>query len=234
MKPMLSLTSLCLAFAVSAAQAGPVQDFEGQLRGSYGSYRAALFATNSGDAAKSAKALDGFGQSWAAIAGSYAKAPPPQYETDATWSKTLEQVQAMIEAARGQIAAGDLAAAHLTLEAVRAEFGKLHERNGLSGFSDRMNDYHAEMEDILALNLASVDPVTLAEHAGVLTYLAARIEHQPAPEAAGNAEYDKLQQAFLASAQAFGDAVKSGDSAAVAAAVAGLKLPYSKFFLMFG
>jgi hypothetical protein len=234
MKPMLPLAALCFASVLTAAQAGPVQDFENQLRGSYGSYRAALFATNSGDATKSAKALDGFGQSWSGIAGSYSKSPPPQYAMDAKWSETMQQVQAKIETASSQIAAGDLPGAHLTLEAVRAEFGDLHERNGLSGFSDRMNDYHAEMEEILALDLAATDAVTLAEHAGILSYLATRIEQRPAPEAAGNAEYDTLQRPFLASVKAFDEAVKSGDAAAISAAAGGLKVPYSKFFLMFG
>jgi hypothetical protein len=234
MKLMRPLAALCFASVLTAAHAGPVQDFENQLRGSYASYRAALFATNSGDAAKSAKALDGFGQSWSGIAGSYAKAPPPQYAMDDRWSATMEAVQAKIDAARSEIAAGDLPAAHLTLEDVRAEFGGLHERNGMSGFSDRMNDYHAEMEDILALDLAATDALTLAEHAGILSYLATRIEHRPAPEAVGNADYDKLQQPFLASVKAFETAVKSGDPAAISAAAGGLKGPYSKFFLMFG
>jgi hypothetical protein len=233
-KSMLALTSLCCAFVFTAAHAGPVQEFETQLRGSYGSYRVALFATNSGDAAKSAQALDGFGKSWSGVVAGYAEAPPPQYEADAKWAQTMTAVQATIEAARSQIAAGDLPAAHLTLEAVRSEFGDLHARNGLSGFSDRMNDYHAEMEEILALDLAATDAVTLAQHAGILGYLAAKIEHQPAPEAAGNAEYDSLQQPFLDSVKAFDTAVRSGDAAAIATAAAGLKVPYSKFFLKFG
>lgn len=233
-KPMLALTSLCCAFVITTAQAGPVQEFEAQLRGSYGSYRAALFATNSGDAAKSAQALEGFDKSWSGLIAGYAEAPPPQYEADVKWAQTLTNVQATIADARSQIAGGDLPTAHLTLEAVRNEFGDLHTRNGLFGFSDRMNDYHAEMEEILALNLAATDPVTLAEHAGILGYLAAKIETHPAPEAAGNTEYDSLQQPFLVSVKAFEMAVKSGDAAAIAAAAAGLKVPYSKFFLKFG
>ncbi len=234
MKITFPLATFGFAIALTAAQAGPVQDFESILRQSYGSYRTALFATNSGDAAKSAKALDGFAQSWSGIAGTYAKAPPPQYETDPKWAATLSDVQAKIEMAHTQVAAGDLPAAHLTLEAVREEFGALHERNGLNSFSDRMNAYHAQMEEILALDLAKTDPVTLANHAGVLTYLADQIAQRPAPEAADNADYDKLKQPFLASVQAFDAAVKSGDAAAISTAASGLKVPYSKFFLMFG
>lgn len=234
MKPMLPLTALGLIFGLTAAQAGPVQDFEGQLRGSYANYRTALFATNSGDAGKSAKALDGFGQSWSGLAGQYAKAPPPQYATDPKWPETMTAVQSQIDAARAQIAAGDLPGAHLTLEAVREEFGGLHQRNDMANFSDRMNDYHAAMEEVLALDLATTDAVTLAKHAGILTYLATRIAHRPAPEAAGNAEYDTLQTAFLDSVTGYDTAVTSGDAAAIKAAIDGLKVPYSKLFLKFG
>ena len=113
---------------------------------------------------------------------------------------------------------------------MRETFGDLYERNGIAGFSDRMNAYHAEMETVLALDLAT----TLAEHAGVLGYLAAEITRLPAPEAAGNADYAALQAGFIASVTAFDAAVRAGDAAAVQASVGGLKVPYSKFFLMFG
>ena len=234
MKYLFPLAALGFALALTSANAGPMQDFETQLRASYGNYRTALFATNSGDAAKSAKALDSFGQSWGAIVASFTKTPPPQYVSDPEWAATLGDIQAKIDSARAQIAAKDLPAAHLTLEAVRDGFGAMHDRNGLSSFSDRMNDYHAEMEHVLGLDLANTDAVTLAKHAGILGYLAEKLMRHPAPEASGNAEYDALQTPFLASVQAFDAAVKSGEAAAISAAVGGLKVPYSKFFLKFG
>lgn len=234
MKLMFMQTSLALALVGSAAVAGPVQDFETALRASYGDYRAALFATNSGDAGKSTKALDAFAASWAGLSATYGTTPPPQYDGDAGWAATLAAVQADIDAARADVAAGELPKAHEALEAVRFEVGGLHERNGIAGFSDRMNAYHAEMELVLALDLANTDAVTLAEHAGVMNYLAAEVVRLPAPEAAGNADYDKLQAGFVASVKAYDDAVRAGDAAAIKAAVAGLKVPYSKFFLFFG
>ena len=143
-------------------------------------------------------------------------------------------VQAQIDAAKADIDAGALPKAHEALEAVRGQIGALHERNNIVSFSDRMNAYHAAMEEVLGLDLATTDAATLAEHAGVMGYLAAEIVRLPAPEAADNADYAKLQEAFTASVTAFDAAVKAGDAAAIKAAVAGLKVPYSKFFLMFG
>lgn len=234
MKRLLSLSALALSLSSTIAFAGPVQDFETALRGSYGNYRMALFATNSGDAAKSAKAMAGFADSWAALTASYGTTPPPQYETDAGFAATFAAVQAQIDAAKADIDAGALPKAHEALEGVRGQIGALHERNNIVSFSDRMNAYHAAMEEVLGLDLAAADAATLAEHAGVMGYLAAEIVRLPAPEAADNADYAKLQEAFTASVMAFDAAVKAGDAAAIKAAVAGLKVPYSKFFLMFG
>lgn len=236
MKHRFTPAGLALALALSAgsAFAGPMQDFETALRASYGDYRMALFATNSGDAAKSAKAVAAFAQSWASLTASYATTPPPQYQTDAGWEATLGAVQLSIDAARTDVAGGALPKAHEALEAVRAEIGGLHERNGLSGFSDRMNAYHAEMEKVLTLDLAAADPVTLAEHAGVLNYLATELVRLPPAEAAQNADYATLQAGLLASVKAYDDAVRSGDAAAIKAAVGGLKPAYAKYFVMFG
>lgn len=234
MKPMLSLSAIALLVGSTMAFAGPVEDFETALRESYGDYRMALFATNSGDAAKSAKATGAFATSWAALSASYGTTPPPQYETDAAYAETFAAVQAQIDAAQADIDAGALPKAHEALEGVRGAIGSLHERNDIASFSDRMNAYHAAMEEVLGLDLATADAVTLAEHAGVMGYLAAEIVRLPAPEAAGNADYANLQDAFTASVKAYSAAVKAGDAAAIKVAVDGLKVPYSKFFLMFG
>ena len=234
MKHRLVRPLLALALTIGAAHAGPVQDFEAALRGSYATYRTALFATNTGDAAKSAKAMAAFADSWGGLSATYSKTPPPQYETDAQWGATLTAVQDMIEKAKTEVAAGDLAKAHEALEGVRGQIGALHERKDIAGFSGRMNACHAEMEKVLGLDLAATDAATLAGHAALLDYLATEIVRLPAAEAAGNADYAKLQDAMVSSVTSFKAAVMSGDAVAVKAAVGGLKMPYSKFFVGFG
>lgn len=224
-----ALTSIGLS-----AQAGPVQDFEATLRASYGNYRTALFATNTGDAGKSAKTLGAFADSWAALTATYADAPPPQYVEDPMWAETLTKVQAMIAEAQADVALPDLAKAHEALEGVRAQIGGLHLRNGMLTFSDRMNAYHAAMEEVLVLDLATTDAATLSAHAAVLNYLAADIAAFPPVEAAGNADYDALYGPFKASVDGFAAAAASGDAAAIKAAVGVLKPAYSKFFVIFG
>ena len=228
---------LVVSLQCSAAFAGPVADFEGAFSGMYASYRAALFATNSGDAAKSAKALGAFDGAWADLVGDYGQTPPPQYEDDTQWAAMVADVQADLDKAKAEASAGELGTAHVTLEAIRESFSALHARNGIETFSDRMNAYHAEMEHVLGMDISAMDAGTqqrLLEHAAVLAYLADDIMKAPPAGAGESNEYAGLAGALQASVDNFLAAARSGDAAALKAAVGGLKVPYSKFFLKFG
>ncbi len=229
--------SLALTLAAGAAHAGDVAKFESELRSAYAGYRKALFASNSGTAADTVAAVDHFSAQWAALMVEWRSARPPQYADDPKWPETLAQVAAALDTAKKQAADGQLAAAHDTLEQVRAAFSALHARNGIIGFSDRMNAYHDQMEKMLALDPALYDKKVAPEVvalAGVLDYLAADIEAHPAPEAATAPDYASALLAFRASVTAVLAAAEAGDPAAVKAAVAGLKPAYARFFRQFG
>jgi len=225
-----------MAVSAGAALAGPVSDFNQEFRALYADYRAALFATNMADAGKSAAALTSFTEGWATLTDRYADAPPPQFADDAEWGTTLDTIQAQLDMAAADVGAGTLPHAHEALEGVRDAVWALHQRNGISEFSDRMNAYHAAMEEVLAIDPATVGPELLprlAQHAGVLTYLADQLLTLPSPEA-GMDGYAALSEAFAASVESFRAATESGDPEAIRKAMAGLKGPYSKFFLNFG
>ena len=220
---------------VGSASAGPFSDFETAMRGAYADYRAALFTTNSGKSEAAVKAVDTFKQKWAALAAANTQAPP-QYADDPAFAETLAKVAAIADTAATEVAAGKLPKAHETLEAIRFQIGGLHERNGIVGFSDRMNAYHAKMEEVLTRDYGGFDAAglgALREDAAVLAYLAADIKAHPPAEAA-NPAYGKLLDAMLDSVAKLGTAAKSGDAAAAKAALGGLKVPYSKLFLKFG
>ncbi|WP_212523699.1 hypothetical protein [Actibacterium sp. MT2.3-13A] len=219
-----------------AAFAGPFADFETQLRGAYASYRAALFQTNAGKPEPAAQALSGFAQKWDGLTADWAASPPPQYADDPAYAGTLAAVAATIDTAAGQTAAGDLPAAHATLEAVREALGGLHLRNGIVGFSDRMNAYHARMEHVLMTDYAAMGEAALGplrEEAAVLTYLVDEIEAHPAPEA-GDPAYAPLVAGLRQSVQALQDAARANDLKAALASVGGLKKPYAQLFVKFG
>jgi len=224
-----------LGVLTQAVQAGPVADFEASLRQAYGEYRVALFATNSGDAEKSKAAIKGFEAKWTELAEAN-MTPPPQYADDPAYKATLEKVGEILGEAGAQAGEGQLTEAHETLEAIRDQIGSLHERNGIVGFSDRMNAYHARMEEILARDYGGFDEAgmgMLREDAAVLSYLAEQIADHPPAEASDPA-YGPLLAAMRDSATALEEAARDGNSDDAAKAVSGLKVPYSKLFLKFG
>ncbi|NDR59725.1 hypothetical protein [Aliiruegeria sabulilitoris] len=230
-----SAVSLCLILPGLAA-AGPFADFEGELRQAYGAYRAALFQTNMGNAEASTASIKGFVGQWKALEEGWKASPPPQYEDDAGFAATVEAVSQIAQRADAQIAAGELAEAHETLEEIRDQIGEMRQRNGQIGFSDRMNAYHEKMEHVLMAGYAQKGPdalPALAAEAAVLQYLAGEIAANPAPDASDPA-FEKLVAGLLASVQALDAAAAAGDWDAAKAAVAGLKKPYAMLFMKFG
>lgn len=231
--------ALCTAAMMSgtALLAGPVADYEGSYRAMYADYRAALFATNAGKQPDADRALAALEGKWDALAGTYGDAPPPHFADDPFWADTLAAVDGLIATAAAQVAAGDLPAAHETLEGVRDSFGALHRRNGIETFSDRMNAYHAEMEHVLATDLTEIDDLTrrtLHERAAVMAWLAADLLAHPPAEGVGNAAFTERAVPFAISVGAFLVAARGTDDAALREAVAGLRAPYARLFLDFG
>ncbi|WP_444454858.1 hypothetical protein ACTTAI_05795 [Rhodobacter capsulatus] len=234
MKHWIKAAAAVVMLSTGAAMAGPVSDFEAVLRGAYAPYRTALFATNMNAPDKALAALEAFHDGWGKVIDTASGAP--QYADDKGLVQTLAAVSAKAEIAGAAVRAGQMAQAHEALEGIRDDIGALHERNGMIGFSDRMNAYHAAMEAVLAVPSEALDAVGMEgmrEQAGVLAYLAADIAAHPAPEAAAP-EYAPLHAAFQASVAGFVEAVRSGDPGAVTKAIGALKAPYSKFFVAFG
>lgn len=234
-KTLLSFVAL-LALG-GAALAGPVADFEMAMRDAYGNYRMALFATNSGKAEETGKAISAFTRKWSAITQSWGETPPPQYADDPQWAATVAAVTDTAAMAAAQAKSGKLAEAHGTLEAIRDALSDLHLRNGIISFSDRMNAYHAVMEQVLSSGVPKADQALLDqahEHAAVLSHLANDMLQHPPADAMGSEQFETLAGVFKGSVAAYLDAARSRDPAKIKAAMGGLKPAYSKFFLKFG
>lgn len=229
-------TALAILFCLGAHSiASPYKDFETALRSAYADYRSALFLTNANKQSEAVVAIGAFQDKWSALARGTTDLPP-QYADDVHYQETLAKVAEIAGAAKAEAAAGRLSEAHASLEAVREQIGKLHERNGLMGFSDRMNAYHAVMEHVLAGYQGELDAAmlgSLREDAAVLAFLAGDLAKHP-PEDAASPEFKPLLDAVLASVAALQAAARSADAAAVHKAMGGLKVPYSKLFLKFG
>lgn len=228
---------LLAAILAVPALAGPIADFERDLRAAYADYRAALFQTNRKDRAATEAALAAFGGKWAALGARYGAAPPPHLSEDGAWPATLASVKRTLDAAVAETAAGDLAKAHETLEAIRDDIGALRARNGLVTFSDRMNAYHTKMEAVIEWvehGAGAPDLGRLREDAAVLSHLVAEIAAHPPAGLADPAPFRDALAAVTGSVEALLRAARAGDASAAKAAVAALKAPYSRLFLRYG
>lgn len=235
--------AIALGFGLTAvllggpAHAGPFADFERELRGVYAVYRTALFATNQNKAEESAKAVASLAQGWTVLQQKWTRVAPPQYADDPQFAPTLAAASTEIATAGRQIASGDLGTAHLTLEKIRDQLGALRQRNNVATASDRMNEFHEEMEKTLEHAKSDLTPAVIGDirgEAAVLAYLADRIAVAPPPEAADSAEFKQLAGATKAAVKALQEAAATGDAAAVKRALQGLKKPYAMLFLKFG
>ena len=225
MKSIRSILAASAVLAATSAFAGPMQDFETALRAAYAPYRSALFMTSTNKPEEATKAVAAFAAAWGALA---ATPVPPQYDGDADYAATFTDVAAINDKAAATIAAGNLAEAHEELEAILDKIAGLHARAGLVGFSDRMNAYHARMEEVLA-NPAKPD---LAADLAVLDYLYADLKANPPADA--DDSFNGLMAGVGESLDKLRAALASGDAEAAKAAATALKPPYSKLFLKFG
>ncbi len=225
------------ALVATAATAGRFSEFETELRGVYATYRAALFTTNQNKPDEAAAAVAALSQGWTVLSQKWARAAPPQYADDPQFAPTLTLAAGEIADASRQIAAGDLGAAHITLEKIRDQLGALRARNHVAVFSDRMDEFHKEMEKTLGRLQADLTPAALADlrgEAAVLAYLADRIAAAPPPEAKSSAEFGPLVEGVAKAVRAVRQTAASGDAEATKRALHGLKKPYSILFLKFG
>jgi hypothetical protein len=231
--------ALALAASLAAIPACQAADaLTDAMQAAYVPYRAVLFRTNSKAQAESEQAMAQARQAWADIVARYARQPPAPYDRDAAVAGTLAEVDAVYAAAAQQIAARQLVPAHETLERARDLMSDLRRRNGVVVFSDHMNEYHEQMERVLAEGPAQLGSVqgaqALLARVGALEYLAGRL-HSEAPAALkAHPDFLPLQQQVQGSVAAVREALVRQDLAAARAALDKVKKPYSQLFLKFG
>lgn len=215
--------------------ADPVTD---AMQQAYAPYRAALFKTNSNAPAEAQQAIEQAQKTWTALTTRFGKAPAAPYDRDAGFAQSLSQVSLVYERAAGQIAKGQLADAHATLEEAREVMAELRHRNNVVVYSDHMNAYHAQMEHLLEtgdkLLAAPRGLLELTAQVGALDYLAQRLSSEaPAELKKNDAVVAQLKQVDQ-SVAALKAALLAQDAGATKTALGKLKAPYSKLFLIAG
>lgn len=227
------LVATCIMTPAIAADA-----FTDGMQAAYVPYRAALFRTNGKDMAQASQATEQAQRAWKSLAEQFAARPPAPYERDAQFAATLAQVSAVFERADQQVKAQHLAEAHETLEQVRDLLAGLRRRNNVIIYSDRMNAYHAVMEQALGdgtkADAPPPDAMLLMARVDTLEYLAAQLRSEAPAAWQQDADFAAHLQALDVSVAALRAAVMKRDPAAVREALAKLKPPYSRMFLKYG
>lgn len=230
----LGMASACVALAAPAWAADPFTD---AMQTAYVPYRTALFRTNSGDAQGSWQAVQQASQAWAQVARQFTAAPAP-YDRDPAFARSLAEVAAVYEKAATEVQAGQLAAAHDSLEAVRDILAQLRERNQVVVYSDHMNAYHEVMEHVLGLDPATLERpegrMAAMAQTGALEHLARQLQEKAPAQLRDQAEFKDLLGGVQQSVAQLKDALLRQDTSAARAALGKLKAPYSKLFLKFG
>jgi hypothetical protein len=231
-----ALVIAVLALALPAF-AGPIADYEAAFRTAYADYRSALFATNTNNRPASDKTVAAFEQKWSALAAKHRASPPPHYAEDPKWAATLDEVSGILVRAKAEIAKGDLAEAHETLESMRDVFAALRARNGVIAYSDRIDAFHHSMEEIGTKpygGFTGAGLTELIEDAAILAHLGAELKKSPPPDALQSPEFAPLLDAVLKSVADLQAAAHAGDLDKIKAARARIKPAFAKLFVKFG
>ena len=200
--------------------------------------RIALFRTQNQAQAESEAAIAQARQAWLVLYERFGAHPLPPYDRDLEFLDTLTDVSELYDVAQRQARGRQLAQAHQTLEKARALIGELRRRNGVIGYGDHLDAYHAELEALLdeapRLTQRPQGALLLMAHVGRLELLGARLRREAGASARADAGFDPALQAVEASVAALRQAVLSQETGRIQAALQGLRGPYGQFFLRFG
>ncbi|MBX3619753.1 MAG: hypothetical protein KF891_07195 [Rhizobacter sp.] len=232
---MAMLAGMAFAGPRAAKAADAITD---AMQAAYVPYRVALFRTNNKAGRESEQALVAARAQWQSLTQRFAASPTPPYDRDPGFAAALKQVDAVYATAGTQIAAGQLAEAHETLEKARDLMAELRRRNGVIVYSDHMNAYHEQMEHVLKAGATLLDApgglLELAAQAGTLDYLGRRLSSEAPESLAQEPEFKPLLDDVQASVATLRSAIARQDEAAVRLAISKIKAPYSRLFLRFG
>lgn len=170
------ITTALFVVSVSVWSADPVTD---AMQIAYAPYRNALFRTNSNAQAESQHAIEQAQQSWTKLIEQYSSKPPAPYDRDTAFVTSLSEVLKVYDLSARQASANQLTAAHETLEKARDIMAEMRRRNQVVIFSDHMNAYHSEMENVLinapTILLQQNGIQQLTAMVGALNYLAKKL-----------------------------------------------------------
>jgi hypothetical protein len=217
--------------ALPARAADPFTDAVAQA---HPPYRVALFRSVAGPPEAARAAIDQAAAAWDSVEARFRIMLPVPYAGDADWPATRDAVRRAFAEARAAAALGDLPAAQEALEMVREHLGEMRRRNGVVAYSDHVNLYRAEMERALERLEQGAPVEELREAAGVLVFLAARLESEAPPGTREAPLFRDAVAGLRAATERSRDAARAGEPAALAAAGRALNPAFARLFVNFG
>jgi hypothetical protein len=190
----------------------------------YEPYRAALFRTNGKAQAESEAAMTAARAAWRTVQQRFAAVTPAPYDRDNRFAATLAEVDKVYGQAEAEIRQSRLADAHETLEKVRDLLGEMRRRNGVITYSDHINAYHEQMEQVVkhaAGWLAATPGLTeLALQAGALEHLAKNLASEADAARRADPAFANALREVQAAVSSLRAALLAQDAAAARAATA--------------
>jgi len=207
---------LCL-LASGDARASDLGAFNTAFADAYGHYRQAVFYGRSGNVAVAALELDEFVAKWTGVVERFGNDPPDVFADDGAWKGTLDSIAEAARQGLAQLDAGDAQAANAMLEPVRAIAGDLRRRNGVSVFSDDVDELSAQMAVLARYrreikDLGDPDVVSaVARQAAIVAYLFEKCDRRAPDPVRRDPEFRRLIDGASESMGKLWASLKTGD-----------------------
>lgn len=197
--------------------ASDLRAFNEAFSDAYRHYRQAVFYGRSGNVAVAALELDEFVTKWSGVVARFGADPPDAFADDGAWSETLNSIATVARQGLELLDAGDAEAARRMLEPVRAIAGDLRRRNGVSVFSDDVDELSAEMAVLARYrrevdNLDEPDVVArVAKQAAIVAYLFEKCDVRAPESVRRDPEFRRLIDGANESMGKLWTSLKTGD-----------------------
>jgi hypothetical protein len=189
---------VAVVLAAGAARASDLANFNGAVAAAYVHYRGAVSYLRTENTALAALELDDMAAKWGDVIARYGEAAPDAFKDDAAWAATLRGVGVRLDNALDAIDAGDAKGAIETLAPIRGELADLRRRNGVTVFSDRIDEVSAAMDALWTYrrgtpDLADADVAhDIAAKTAVLAYVLERCRAQAPAAVRESADFSRL------------------------------------------
>ncbi len=232
--------ALLLGAPARTAHAGELRAFNAAFADAWTHYRQALFYGRTGNVAVAALELDEFTGKWSALVARFGESPPDAFADDGTWGATLGAIGTAAQQGLDHFDAGDAEAAGTALEPIRRIAGDLRRRNGVTVYSDDIDELSAAM-DVLARYRREVRDLADGEardrvtrQAAVVAYLFEKCDARASAKVRDDPEFRRLVTGARDSMNKLWTSLETGDIRLYRIGIGELRSYERILFLRFG